>query len=265
MERFRYGKAIQPMRKQIDYIFQEYLPTPLYHRMKNIFKRVFYAGSEFVCPCCGNTLRTFLPFGNPPRPNAMCPFCISLERHRLLILYLQRATTLFIYPHRLLHMAPNHAVRNVLEQHHAISYFTADLMADNVALKTNITALPYPDKTFDAILCNHVLEHIPDDHIAMQELYRVLKPGAWAILQVPIDTTRATTFEDPSITDPHQRERLFGQQDHVRVYGRDYTDRLQHAGFTVKIDPFVRTLSEAEQKKYGLSATEDIYLGSRPA
>jgi len=253
------------MRKQLDHILQQHTPPHLYHTAKNLYKRILYTGTQYACPCCGKAFRRFRPFGNPPRPNAICPFCGSFERHRLLTLYLQRATTLFTHPHRLLHLAPNQAVRNMLKQHPTITYTTADLMATNVALKTNITALPYPDQTFDAILCNHVLEHIPDDHTAMQELHRILKPGAWAILQVPIDTTRSITFEDATITDPHQRQQLFGQIDHVRVYGRDYPDRLQQAGFTVKIDPFVRTLSETEQKKHGLNATEDIYLCTRPA
>lgn len=122
----------------------------------------------------------------------------------------------------------------------------------------DITRIQFEDNTFDVILCSHVLEHVLDDQTAMSELFRVLKPGGWAILQSPIDFKRDKTFEDPDIVLPDDREKAFGLPDHVRIYGRDYEDRLKNVGFSVKMDDYVRTLGIDMVKKYGLPEDEEI-------
>jgi ubiquinone/menaquinone biosynthesis C-methylase UbiE len=127
-----------------------------------------------------------------------------------------------------------------------------------------LTAIQYPDNSFDAIYCSHVLEHIPDDRAAMRELFRVLKPGGWAILQVPLDSTRETTYEDPSITSFEARERAYWQADHVRLYGRDYTAKLESTGFRVRVDWFVKTFTEGQIHRFGLDKSEGIHWCEKP-
>ncbi len=212
------------------------------------------------CPCCKGQFQLFKPFGTPSRANAMCPNCSSLERHRLMQLYFERKTNLFAAPLKVLHFAPEACFSSVLDNNPLIDYISADLYAPNAKQKIDITDIPYADNSFDVILCSHVLEHIPDDHRAMRELRRVLKPEGWALLQVPIDHRRATTFEDPSITDPAERERLFGQHDHVRWYGRDYATRLVKSGFEVRVDDFFGELGDDLVRQYGLMAGEDMHF-----
>jgi SAM-dependent methyltransferase len=183
-----------------------------------------YLGHRVTCPCSQHHLRCFLPFGSPTRPNALCPFYGVLERHRILWLYLHNRTNLFHDRLKVLHFAPEEVFERALRASPNLDYITADLNG-TAMVRVDITAIPFEDNTFDVILCSHVLEHIPDDHKAMSELYRVLKPGGGAILLVPMDIDRATTFEDSSVVDPNERKRLFGQEDHVRIYGRDYRNR----------------------------------------
>src|SRR5690606_2967669 len=120
-----------------------------------------------------------------------------------------------------------------LQKNHRLNYVTADLDSPYAAVRMDVCDIPFRDEVFDVVLCNHVLEHVPDDHVALLEIYRVLRQGGWAILQVPIDSDLEVTFEDESIVDPEQRKMVYGQDDHVRQYGRDYPSRLRNAGFTV--------------------------------
>ena len=138
-----------------------------------------------------------------------------------------------------------------------VDYLSGDLMDVNAMVRMDITDIQYPDNSFDVVYCSHVMEHVPDDRRAMRELCRVLVPEGWAILQVPI--TAETTFEDPSVTDPRERERQFGQFDHVRRYGPDYADRLADAGFVVEIIDYAGKLGYREAAKYGLQPNEHIY------
>jgi len=142
-------------------------------------------------------------------------------------------------------------------------YISADLESPIAMVKLDITNIPFKDDSFDAILCSHVLEHIADDRKAMHELFRVLKPRGWAILQSPVNQKSSRTFEDPSVVSPEDRERIFGQHDHVRIYGRDYTDRLQSAGFTVKLDGYVKELGSDIIKRCSLKEDEVIYFCSK--
>ena len=229
---------------------------------RDLYPYVRYAGLAVRCPCCGGRFRSFLPGGRNNRPNAECPGCGCLERHRLLWLYLINRTSLSSSPLRVLHLAPERVIRRRLLALPNLIYVSADLDSPLAKVTLDILALPFPDASFDGILCNHVLEHIPDDARAMGELHRVLRPGGWGIFQVPLDLSR-DTFEDPSIADPEERTRLFGQEDHVRMYGRNYQTRLELAGFTVTVDPYARDLGADVARRNGLMTEERIYLCRR--
>jgi len=229
----------------------------VYRERQQIGQSIFYLGYKYLCSCCGWSFRKFLAFGVNPRPNALCPRCQALERHRLLWLYFGDQTNLFNDNLNVLHIAPERVFEKKLKQLKNLDYITADLDPGRAMVQMDITNISYEDNFFDVILCSHVLEHVPDDRKAMRELYRVLKPGGWAILQVPI--LRDKTFEDFSITKPEDRKRVFGQSDHVRVYGKDYKDRLEEAGFRVKVDDYVKRLGADKIKQYALMEDEDIY------
>jgi len=214
-------------------------------------------GKGFVDPIDGKSYRMFLPYGyGKQRNNVLAPGTLSLERHRLLWLYLQRETDFFSAKRRLLHFAPEQAFYQRFKKMPQLDYVTTDLNSPLADVKADICQLPFEDHSFDMILCNHVLEHIPDDQKAMQELFRVLRPGGLGIFQIPQDLSRATTFQDDSITDPKERASIFGQYDHVRVYGMDYFDRLSQVGFQVKAVDYTAQFSEEEIKKYELAKGE---------
>lgn len=212
------------------------------------------------CPCCNGNFPSFIAGGPNLRPNAYCPRCGSLERHRLLWLYLKERTNFFTEQLKVLHVAPEKILQEAFQILPNLDYVSADLASPLAMIKMDITDIPFDDHAFDVIICSHVLEHIPDDRKAMRELLRVLKPGGWAILQVPIDLNRAETFEDPTITDPAERQRLFGQDDHVRWYGRDYPNRLRESGFEVSIQSFAAELPAELVKRTGIVTGEDIYF-----
>ena len=214
------------------------------------------------CPCCGYSADAFLPFGIVKRPNAMCPQCRSLERHRLLWKFFQDETHLLTARLRVLHIAPEQRLQRELSQLVNLDYLSIDLESPLAMMRADMTLMPFKDDVFDVILCSHVLEHVPDDGQAMRELRRVLQPGGWALLQSPMDDRLATTFEDPSVTDPDERQRLFGQRDHVRVYGRDYADRLRAAGFDVEINDYASRLGAETRTAHALM-DEALYIGRK--
>lgn len=217
-------------------------------------KRMVYAGRRRHCPVCDRHARRFVPGGENSRPEAACPFCGSLERHRLVWLYFQRRTNLFDRsPKRVLHVAPESMFQPRLLEALAPGYLTADLFDPSVMERMDITDINHPDAAFDVIYCSHVLEHVPDDRKAMREFRRVLKPGGWAVLLVPITAER--TIEDTSITDPAERLRRFGQEDHVRRYGSDFEHRLREAGFAVTRTPPGALCTPLEIERYQLSPT----------
>lgn len=225
-----------------------------------------YRGNRVVCPCCRGYFRTFLSYGHChiPNINMRCPGCGTYERHRLLLLYLQQRTRFFVDQLRVLHVAPEAILQSRFRRLPNLDYVSVDLDSPLAMVHMDITRLALQDNQFDVIFCSHVLEHIPNDQQAMRELYRVLKPGGWAIMLVPIDTTQESTFEDPSIVLPQERERYFGQHDHVRLYGRDYIQRLESAGFCVWVDTFARELDSATIIRYGINRYEDIYGCTKP-
>jgi predicted SAM-dependent methyltransferase len=217
---------------------------------------------QVECPCCKGHFPRFLPKGLVLRPYAQCPRCGSLERHRLIWLYVLHRTRLCANSMdiRFLHVAPEAVLEALFRQLPRLEYISADLDPSRAMVQMDITNIHFEDNRFDAILCSHVLEHIPDDLTAMRELNRVLKPGGWAILQVPIDRSRTASFEDPSVRTPEERERVFGQHDHVRIYGLDYRDRLEEAGFCVSVDPFAQHLGLEQCRRYGLDSKEEIHF-----
>jgi SAM-dependent methyltransferase len=214
----------------------------------------------YICPCCNGIFDKFLDGGLHKRPNAICPNCNSYERHRLLWFYLNNKTNLFTDKLRVLHVCPEYFYKEALTSMPNLEYVGAGIEAPFADIEMDITDIHEPDNSYDVILCSHVLEHIPDDHKAMQELFRVLKPSGWAILQVPIDVQREKTFEDFSITSPEEREIYFGQDDHVRVYGLDYKNKLENAGFIVKVEDYAQELGAEMIEKHCLPQRDDIYF-----
>ncbi|MCC7381539.1 MAG: methyltransferase domain-containing protein [Deltaproteobacteria bacterium] len=193
----------------------------------------------------------FLPFGVVPRGDAQCPVCGSIERHRLAWLFLKRELHISTNcAMRLLHFAPEAELMRRLQQVRGLDYVTADLTSSRAQLKLDITEIALPDASFDLVYCSHVLEHVPEDRKAMREIWRVLRPGGAAAIMLPFEGE--TTFEDPTVTDPKERLRLFGQVDHVRRYGVDVVERLRDAGFDVKVISPSVYVSEREMRSIGL-------------
>jgi SAM-dependent methyltransferase len=185
-------------------------------------------------------------------------FCGALERHRFMWKYLEKMTNLFEAKNiSMLHIAPEKFLETKLRDRLGKNYITADLLNPRAMVKMDITDIQYPDEYFDVIYCSHVLEHVQDDKMAMREFYRVLKPDGWAILLVPI--TADKTFEDPSVVDPSERLKLFGQKDHVRRYGPDYIDRLREAGFKVKVTHVSDIFDTKDAVRLGLTRAGGIY------
>lgn len=238
------------------------VPRPLLIRLSYLASPVlswYLKGNSFTDPIDGKSFKTFLPYGYAKqRNNALSPSTLSLERHRLLWLYLQRETDFFTAPKKVLHFAPEQAFYKRFRNQQNLDYTTTDLESPLADVKADICNLPFEDNSFDVLLCNHVLEHIPNDTKAMQELYRILKPGGMGIFQIPQDINRAVTFEDDSITDKKERTRIFGQYDHVRIYGLDYFDKLRAIGFTVNAVDYTQTFSNQEITQYGLAKGEII-------
>ena len=243
-----------------------HIPRPVLQRMASWTVPVmglFYRGRGVECPLCGSKYRKFLPYGYVrSRANALCPKCLSLERHRLLWLYLTRETDLLTAFPRTLHIAPEVCIMRHLKSHFRSrpgQYLTADLESPLADLHFDVQQIPLEDNSVDVVLCNHILEHVADDRKALRELHRILKPGGWGILLSPVDRDYEQTFEDDSIVDPDERTRIFGQYDHRRIYGQDYIGRLREAGFEAADIDYAASLPEAERLRYALPE-DHIYM-----
>jgi SAM-dependent methyltransferase len=249
--------------KELITFLMRYVPRPILIRMSYLFKRVWpilMKGDKVECPICENHFRSFLPYGTVKRrDNVLCPSCLSLERHRLLWLFLKAKTDFFDRPQSLLHIAPEQCFYKLFRNQKNLEYLTADLESPLADVKMDIHEMPFADNAYDVVLCNHVMEHVNDDAVAMKEIYRVLKPGGWAIMQVPLDHSRKETYEDASITSPEDREIHFWQKDHVRLFGLDYPDRLKAAGFTVEAVNLGDEIAPETRAKYRLMEGETIY------
>ena len=226
------------------------IPRPWLIKASYIVRPViswYLRGDKFTDPIDGRSFRKFLPYGyGKQRENALSPSTLSLERHRLMWLFLKDNTNFFTTTKQLkvLHIAPEQCFLDVFRKQQNLNYITSDLESPIADVKADICDLPFKENEFDVVFCNHVLEHISNDTKAMQELYRVLKPGGFGIFQIPQDLSRAITFEDNTITDKKERAKLFGQYDHVRVYGRDYFDKLRGIGFKVDEVDFTKKIAK---------------------
>ena len=254
----------------------EWLPDFLQRKLR----AYRYRGDSFLCPVCGYHGRALAPIGfdvdvlkekqvsGAGRRNAGCFNCGVIDRERLVHVYLR--DVLGIYDRtrssRILHIAPDEHITRILGRSGALEYVCGDKFAEGYAYAANVRTmdvedLPFNSDHFDLVICNHVLEHVPDDARAMREILRVLKPGGHAVLQVPLSANSPKTIEDPSITDPKERERVYGQFDHLRLYGQDYGDRLKAAGFIVERLQLAR---QKEFERYGLNPDEDLFVGVKP-
>lgn len=254
--------------KRIFKFFLNIIPRPFLIKISYLIRPIIaflLKGNKYTDPIDGKSFRKFLPYGyGKQRENVLSPSTLSLERHRLLWLYLKNETPFFTSNFKLLHFAPEQAFYNRFKKLNNIDYITTDIESPLADVKADICNLPFKDNEYDFILCNHVLEHIKNDTKAMQELYRVLKPGGVGIFQIPQDLHRKVTFEDDSITDPKERAKIFGQYDHVRIYGRDYFDKLRGIGFIVDEVNYTTSLLEKEVEKYALAKGEIIPVCRKP-
>ena len=245
------------------------IPRPLLQRVAEWIVPVvglLYLGKGKQCPLCGCQRRKFLPYGYvTSRENALCPNCLSLERHRLLWLWLLRESDIgrgaMALP-KMLHIAPEVALMRKFKKMYARDaerYVTADLESPLADMHFDVQQIPLEDESFDAIICNHIMEHVEDDRKALSELYRIMRRGGWGVILSPVELEREKTFEDDTITDRAERTRIFGQYDHRRIYGRDYAERLREAGFEVYDIDYKNELSKAEQELYALPA-DHLYI-----
>lgn len=181
----------------------------------------------------------------------------------MMALYLRDYTDFYTAPYRVLHFAPEYFFYRRFKASPNLKYETADLMLKWVDHKVDITQIQFPDASFDVVICSHVLEHVPDDRAGMRELYRILKPGGWGLILVPIDNALPVTFEDDTIVTPEAREEKYGHWDHKRLYGQDYPDRLREAGFEVERFSLYDAVGPEAAQRYGLLPIEDIYLARK--
>ncbi|MBS4065612.1 MAG: methyltransferase domain-containing protein [Chitinophagaceae bacterium] len=245
-------------------------------KLKELISGVRQNNEYYECPFCLNYSNKFDPIGfdfpvlikrqvvGGGRRFTRCKTCGSIDRERLVFLYLREIYGIFNNKNKtILHFAPEVQLSKRLLEFGFQKYVCGDLFAEGYhypehVQNINVLSIPFEDNTFDFVICNHVLEHIQDDRAAMREILRVLKKGGQALLQVPISKNSVTTFEDFSIGDPKQREIVFGQADHIRIYGQDYALRLEECGFEVT------RLNIYEQfKKYGIIREEDIFICKR--
>jgi len=256
---------------------KEYIPYWLIKTHRNIFKKWEsrkFKGNKVLCPICNSSYNSFATYRPSGRKNIRCINCRSLPRHRLLYFFLKHRTNIFSKDTklRLLHFAPELQFFQLLANKGNIAYTSCDISPNSHDFrdiagiqKADITSLPFADNSFDVILCNHVLEHVIDDNKAMCELYRVMAPGGWGVFQVPLIFKNEHTYEDASITEPKERKKAFGQFDHVRVYGRDYLDRLSAAGFEVTANRYAENFTDHDVLRFGLNPYERIVLCNKPA
>ena len=253
------------MKPVSDKIFKSILntiPRPWLIRVSYLVRPIiafFLKGDKFTDPIDGKSFRKFLPYGyGIQRENALSPSTLSLERHRLMWLFLRDNTDFFTSQKKIktLHIAPEQCFLEIFRKQKNLEYITSDLESPIADIKADICNLPFKENSFDVVFCNHVLEHITDDTKAMQELYRILKPKGMGIFQIPQDISREKTFEDDTITDRKERAKIFGQYDHVRIYGRDYFDKLRSVGFKVDEIDYTKNISSEKCIKFCLMQHE---------
>ena len=244
------------------------LPRPLLIRLSYPFKLIaplLYKGNNVECPVCEKSFKKFLSYGSEvaARDNVLCPYDLTLERHRLMWLWLKNESNFFTDKLSVLHMAPEQCFHKRFQQQENLDYLTADIVSPIADMHFDLHDIPLEDNRFDVIFCNHVMEHVNDHLRCMQELFRVMKPGGWAIMQVPQDFDRAEVYEDASITSPEEREKHFWQYDHVRLFGRDYPDWLRKAGFEVEEYIPSEHFSSEQIARFRLMEKEVLYIARK--
>ena len=246
------------------------LPRPLLIRLSYIFKffaPVLYRGNKVECPVCEKSFSKFISYGSnvAHRENVLCPYDLTLERHRLMWLYLTRKTDFFSAESlKVLHIAPEQCFLPHFKKQNNLDYTTADLVSPIADIHFDLHDIPLEDNQYDVVFCNHVMEHVDDPIRCMSELNRVMKPGGWAIMQVPQDMSRTETYEDKSITSPDEREKHFWQKDHVRLFGKDYPSYLEKAGFKVNEFDLNTEFDATEVVKFRLMQKEILYIARKP-
>ena len=260
------------MKQFIKYILN-HIPRPILQRIAGWavpIMGLWYVGRGKECPLCGCRRRKFLPYGYvTQRDNALCPNCLALERHRTLWLWLLRESDIgrgAVALPRLLHVAPEVALMRKFSRIYAkqpADYVTADLESPLADLHFDIQHIPLEDESFDVVICNHIMEHVEDDRLAMREILRIMRKGGWGVILSPVDLQRDKTFEDDTITDEAERTRIFGQYDHRRIYGRDYAERLREAGFEVYECDYANLIPAKEKQLYALT-DEPLYIVRKP-
>jgi predicted SAM-dependent methyltransferase len=228
---------------------------PVFADILGQINKVLYRGAEYQCPLCMSSLKSFLTLPREFRitleirgrrftatdfetlnvNNYLCPVCRCADRDRLSALFLKKIPRNIQFKRMLLHFAPERALSSFLRKNFVYSYRTADLFRKDVDDRVDIERMSnYDGASVDCFICSHVLEHVPDDALAVRELYRVLKPTGWGIIMAPIIPDLAQTYEDPSKKTETERLQHFGQKDHLRVYGKtDFINRLKSSGFQV--------------------------------
>jgi len=213
-------------------------------------KSLGMTGNRFYCNCCRKSFSRFLPYGNIRRENALCPWCHSLERTRILQAYLERETDLFKREKRVLHFAPEWIIRKRFRSSPSRKgYYSADInpaLADHVV---DIMHIPFPDGYFDCIICSHVLGHVPDEKKAVSEMYRVMKPGGEALVMTVINPYHPDTFENPELSSPEERLDAYGEPDLLRLHGMDFAERLSGEGIEVEVIDYRQKLTEVENRR----------------
>jgi SAM-dependent methyltransferase len=229
---------------------------------------LLYRGDRLECPCCGGHFRAFRERSG--RPDARCPRCNSYERHRVLWMWLRDRGGVLGSRHDLLHIAPEPVFEQRLRARPELNYVAGALFPEGRQVRVDLTAIPFPDGSFDLVLCNHVLDEIPDDRAAIAEVFRVLRPGGRFVTQTPVDTKREVTFEDPSLS-PAERRKVFQTADDVRIYGRDFPTRLAEPGFSVEVVDYPAELSAATVARHALAEHggrvngTDIHVAVKPS
>lgn len=265
-------------------VIKNLMPGNGYGKLRRLYRRLnarLYRGDQFHCPVCGGRFRAFKPFGDDVavardlrmvslgRRNAStCPACAAKERDRAIALYLTERSYWFRQGARaILHIAPEEGLGHFLCRLPNVSYLSGDLCPKDsptqAMRRIDVTQMPFETGTFDLLVCSHVMEHVVDDRRAMREALRVLKDGGVALLQVPYSPMLKRTREDATVTDAASRLRLFGQEDHVRLYGTDYAERLRESGFMVAVRGMVDLFGEEIVRKNGLTLEETLFVCSK--
>jgi len=215
---------------------------------------VFYVGNKYSCNCCGKSFRKFRSKGTKlvTRQNAMCPYCISLERTRTLLFYIEKETNLLNDKLKLLHFAPEWCLIPIFKQAKNLEYYSADINPNYADFQVDITNIPFADATFDYVICSHVLGHVPDEKKAVKEIFRVLKPNGVALVLTIINSNNPHTFETSEANTPEKRLQYYSEQDLLRLHGTDFEQRLKSGGFHVETIDYRKKMGEEIWKKYAL-------------